>query len=169
MQLGGAHRSGSSSPIGRRPTPSRPIARRSFSTRLGLEDAAPSRRQPEIGAAAVSGSAMPARHAFFARPTARRLATRRASTMPAVSARPCQARSNAVPWATLVRTIGRPKRHVHGAVHGQQLDRDVSLIVIHGHHGVELAVARAADQRVGRQRPVQVEPFGQRRARPPGE
>src|SRR4051794_21845829 len=47
------------------------------------------------------------------RPSARRPATIRAATRTAsirldVSARPCQAMSNAVPCATLVRTIGRP-------------------------------------------------------------
>ena len=61
--------------------------------------------------------------------------------MPAVSARP-------LPGDVEGRAVGhagandrQAERHVHRAVHGQELDRDVPLIVVHGHHGVELAVA----------------------------
>src|SRR6185437_203879 len=48
------------------------------------------------------------RSARLVRCRANSLATRTASIMLPKSARRCQARSNAVPWATLVRTIGSP-------------------------------------------------------------
>ena len=80
-----------------------------------------------------------------------------AATMPSWLAVPCQARSNAVPWATLVRTIGRPSVMFTAACMPKQLQRDVALVVIHGHDGVELAVAGGDHQRVGRQRAGDVE------------
>ena len=72
--------------------------------------------------------------------------------------------SKAVPWATLVRMMGRPKRHVDRPVHPQQLQRDVALVVIHGHHGVELSVAGPNHQRVGRQRPFSRRPSARPRS-----
>ena len=100
--------------------------------------------------------------------SASRLATRRASIMLPVSARRCQAMSKAVPWATLVRMIGRPKRDVHRAVHAQQLQGDVPLVVIHRHHRVEPPVAGVDHQRVGRQRALPAAGPRPGRARRPG-
>ena len=53
------------------------------------------------------------------------------------------------------------QRHVHRPVHPQQLQRDVALVVIHGHHGVEPPVAGPDHQRIGRQRPFEPQPLGQ--------
>ena len=51
------------------------------------------------------------------------------------------------------------ERHVDRAVHAEQLERDVPLIVVHGHHRVERAVAGFDHQRVGGERPGRVEPL----------
>ena len=88
--------------------------------------------------------------------------------MPSALAVPCQARSNAVPWATLVRTIGRPSVMFTAACMPKQLQRDVPLVVVHGHDGVELAVAGPHHQRVGRERAGHVETRSRGRRRPPG-
>ncbi len=45
---------------------------------------------------------------------------------------------------------GQAERNVHGTVHSQKLERDVPLIVIHGDDGIELAIAGAEQERVGR-------------------
>ena len=60
--------------------------------------------------------------------------------------------SKAVPWATLVRMIGSPSVTLTARCIPKQLQGDVALVVIHGHHGVEPAVAGVDHQRVGRQR-----------------
>ena len=63
---------------------------------------------PERTRAGEPHQPLPAEGTYRGRPLARRLATRKASIMLLVWARPVQAMSKAVPWATLVRMIGRP-------------------------------------------------------------
>ncbi len=79
-------------------------------------------------------------------------AARIAATMPLPSA-------GALPGAIERRAVGgkqgaddrQAERDVHRSVHRQELQRDMPLVVIHRHHGVELAVAGADHQRVGGQ------------------
>ena len=81
-------------------------------------------------------------------------------------AMPRPAMSNAVPWSTEVRTIGRPSvtltpgerahpagRRVHGEA--QRLDRDVALVVEHRDHRVELAAERLDEHRIARHRALE--------------
>ena len=55
----------------------------------------------------------------------------------------------------------QPQRDVHRAMHPQELQRDVPLVVVHGDNGVETPVASLHHERVDRQRPFEVQ------ARPP--
>ena len=52
----------------------------------------------------------------------------------------------------------QPQRDVHALVHAQILDGDQSLVVVHRHDHVELAAARAHEDRVGSEGAVQVQP-----------
>ena len=82
---------------------------------------------------------------YLIRPAAAsRLATSAAVTSEPASATPLPAMSYAVPWATLVRTIGRPARDVHRPPAAAQLHRDVPLVVVHRHDAVELALVAPA-------------------------
>ena len=46
---------------------------------------------------------------------------------------------------------GETERDIHAFMEGVQLERDQSLIVIHAEHGVEFALDRAMENRVGRE------------------
>ena len=50
---------------------------------------------------------------------------------------PLPAMSKAVPWSTEVRSIGRPSETFTARVEGDQLDRDVALVVILRHDQIE--------------------------------
>jgi len=52
---------------------------------------------------------------------------------------------------------GQPDRDVHARLDAEHLDRAVPLVVIHRHHQVEVAASGAVEQRVGRQRSLDVE------------
>ena len=54
------------------------------------------------------------------------------------SATHCQAMSKAVPCATLVRTMGKPSVTFTARRKPAVLSADVPLVVVHGHHGVEI-------------------------------
>ena len=78
-----------------------------------------------------------------------------------------QAMSKAVPWATLVRMIGSPSVTFTARCIPSNFKRDVPLVVVHGHHGVESSVAGVDHQRVGRQRPFERHALRPGRARRP--
>ena len=59
--------------------------------------------------------------------------------------------SNAVPWSTDVRTIGRPERDVDGLTECQQLHRNQPLVVIARDDHIELAALGAHEHRVARE------------------
>ncbi len=62
---------------------------------------------------------------------------------------------------------GRPRLTLTPLVEGQQLHGNVALVVIHGHHDVELALRGAQENGVGRQRAADVQPArAGRRPRP---
>jgi hypothetical protein len=96
-----------------------------------------------------------------------------ASIMLSGLAMPFQARSKAVPWSTGHAQegeadgdvdAGEPRPRARGLIEreAQRLHRDMALIVIHGDHDIELAAARAGEQRVGGQRSVHVEALAPR-------
>ena len=74
------------------------------------------------------------------------------------SAIPFPAISKAVPWSTEVRMIGRPTLTLTPLVEGQQLHRDVALVVVHRDDDVVGAFGRAQKDRVGRLRVGDVQP-----------
>ncbi len=86
-------------------------------------------------------------------------------------AMPWPAMSNAVPWSTEVRTIGRPSvtltpesaliRPLAGSItKPMRLDRDVALVVVHRDHRVELAAERLDEHRVARHRALEAHALG---------
>ena len=74
----------------------------------------------------------------------------------------CPAMSKAVPWSTEVRMIGSPRVTLTAVVDGEQLDRDVALVVVHGDHEVVAAGAGGREDGVGRQRARHVGACGPR-------
>jgi hypothetical protein len=52
---------------------------------------------------------------------------------------------------------GQTERHVHGLPERHQLDRHQPLVVIRGHHHIELAAHGADEQRVGGKRSIDVD------------
>ena len=85
-----------------------------------------------------------------------RAATRMASIRLDGSARPFQAMSKAVPWATLVRTIGSPRVTLTAT---GCFECDMPLVVIHRHDGVVCAGQRVIEKRVIGKRPRDVDPL----------
>ena len=73
--------------------------------------------------------------------------------------RPCPrpAMSNAVPWSTEVRTIGRPSVTFTAWPNATQLHRNQSLIVIARDDDVEFAARGAEEQGISRKRPGHVD------------
>jgi D-aminoacyl-tRNA deacylase len=43
---------------------------------------------------------------------------------------------------------GKPQRHIHRIVHIEQFERDMTLIMVHRHHAIELAIDGAPHQRI---------------------
>ena len=78
------------------------------------------------------------------------------------SATPWPAMSNAVPWSTDVRMMGKPKVTLTAFPNASSLIRNQSLIVVAGNHRVELAANGPHEGRVGRQRADDVDAVGTR-------
>ena len=77
-----------------------------------------------------------------------------------VNAVPFHAMSNAVPWSTEVRTIGRAERHVHSFLEREELHRRVTLVVVHADDRVVAPlVHRLEEDGVGGMRPRRVDPL----------
>ena len=83
-------------------------------------------------------------------------------------ATPCPAMSKAVPWSTEVRTMGKPEADVDPFVEADHLDRDVPLVVVHRHHGVELPAVGPGEDGVRGPGAAEVPAPGSRRRRWPG-
>ncbi len=75
------------------------------------------------------------------------------------SATPCQAMSKAVPWATLVRTIGRPSVTLTAQFEPHGLEGDMSLVVIHRHDRIKCAGKCLLEERIVGQRTAHVQSF----------
>ncbi len=67
-------------------------------------------------------------------------------------ARPVPARSNAVPWSGLVRTNGSPSVVFTPCSRPMQFDGDQTLVVVHRHHHIKLALTGSHENCVGRVR-----------------
>ena len=88
------------------------------------------------------------------------MATSIAHTMFSGRARFWPAMSKAVPWSTEVRRIGRPTVMFDGFIELHQFHGDVPLVVVHGHHQIELALPGPQENRIRRQRPTSWQSVG---------
>ena len=55
---------------------------------------------------------------------------------------------------------GQPEGDIHPGLKRQQLERDVPLVVVHGHVGPHLLPASGQERRIRRQRPLHCQPLG---------